>query len=200
MKKYIYFLLALFAINSVAYSQQAEIDKPAPKFALPDSFDNTVNLTDYYGKWIVLEWINFDCPFVKKHYNSHNMQKLQKEYEKRGVVWLSVCSSAPGKQGNFTSDEINKKILALRAAPTAYLVDKDGKIGKMYGAKTTPHMFIIDPKGILIYAGAIDDIKSTDEADVEKAKNYVKTVLDAVLSGYETTIKTTTPYGCSVKY
>ena len=181
-------------------ASDAEINKKAPEFTLNDSNGNKVKLSDYKNKWIVLEWVNFDCPFVKKHYNSKNMQTLQKSYEQKGVVWLSICSSAPKKQGNFTEDMINKKIWDFRAAPTAYLIDDKGEVGKKYGAKTTPEIFIINPKGILVYAGAIDDIATPDESDLTKAKNYVKEVLDIGLAGKPVEPKTTKSYGCSVKY
>ncbi len=149
---------------------------------------------------MVLEWINFDCPFVGKHYRSGHMQKLQKKYAEKDVVWLAICSSAPGKQGHYKPKEIKSRLKELEAAPTAYLTDEDGTVGRMYGAKTTPHMFIIDPEGKLIYAGGIDDIRSTDVEDLEKAENYVAAALDAALAGQEIEHKTTKPYGCSVKY
>ncbi len=126
----------------------------------------------------MLEWINYDCPFVKKHYNSKNMQSLQEKYTKQDVIWLAVCSSAPGKQGNFSTDEINKRSKEHGAKFTAYLIDEDGKVGKMYGAKTTPHMFIINKDGKLVYAGGIDDKASTDVEDIQKAKNYVSSALE----------------------
>jgi peroxiredoxin len=198
MKKLIILTFAFFSMALMA--QQAEIDKQAPSFKLPDTNENFVNLSDYLGKWVVLEWVNYDCPFVRKHYNGSNMQTLQKEYVTKGVVWLSICSSAPGKQGNFTNDEIKSRMEKLKASPVAYLVDANGEVGKKYGAKHTPQIFIINPQGILAYAGAIDDIKSADEADVAKANNYVRMVLDAALSGKELPIKTSAPYGCSVKY
>jgi len=181
-------------------AQTAELDKKAPDFELKDSKGKIHKLSDYAGKLVVLEWINFDCPFVAKHYKSGNMQKLQKEYTDKGVIWLSICSSNKGKQGYFESDEINKRIAENKANMTAYLIDTDGKVGKIYGAKVTPHMYIINKDGILVYQGAIDNIKSTDVNDIPKATNYVKEVLDALFSGKPITNKTTTPYGCSVKY
>jgi glutathione peroxidase-family protein len=167
---------------------------------LTDSKGETHSLSDFNGKYVVLEWINFDCPFVKKHYNSRNMQKLQKTYTEKDVVWLTICSSAPGKQGNFDSDEINERIEDLGGAMTAYLIDADGTVGKSYSAKTTPHMYIINPEGTLIYAGGIDNIPSADEDDISKATNYVSAALDAAMSGKEVATKTSKPYGCSVKY
>lgn len=190
--------IAIFSINS--FAQSAKLNEQAPDFTLTDSKGKTHKLSDFKGKTVVLEWINFDCPFVVKHYASGNMQKLQKEYTDKGVVWLSICSSTEGKQGNFDNAEINKRIDDQKAKMTAYLIDEDGTVGKMYGAKVTPHMYIIDKSGKLVYQGAIDDIKSTDQEDIKKAKNYVKVGLDEVLSGKSVTDKTTTPYGCSVKY
>ncbi len=192
-------LILFFSINLV-FSQEAKIDKKAPEFTLQDITGMDVLLSDYQGKIIVLEWINFDCPYVKKHYNSSNIPKMQEEYTKKGVVWFSICSSAPGKEGYLPSGEIRKRIEKYKAKMTFYLVDSNGKVGKMYGAKTTPHFFIIDKKGNLVYSGAIDDKASASEDDIPVAKNYVREVLDALLTGNNPPIKTTKPYGCSVKY
>ncbi len=185
---------------TLLFAQEAKIGAKAPDFRLTDSNGNEHSLSDFAGKIVVLEWINYDCPFVKKHYDSKNMQTLQERYTQQGVVWLAVCSSAEGKQGYFSNDEINKRSDDHNAKFTAYLIDEDGKVGKMYGAKTTPHMFIINSEGSLVYAGGIDDIKSTDVKDIEKAKNYVAAALDELLEGKEVTTKTSEPYGCSVKY
>lgn len=190
--------IAIFSFN--AFAQSAKLNEQAPDFTLTDSKGKTHKLSDFKGKTVVLEWINFDCPFVVKHYASNNMQKIQKDYTDKGVVWLSICSSTEGKQGHFDNTEINKRIADQKAKMSAYLIDEDGTVGKMYGAKVTPHMYIIDKSGKLVYQGAIDDIKSTDQEDIKKAKNYVKNGLDEVLSGKAVTDKTTTPYGCSVKY
>ncbi len=202
MKQLKYMILAVLIItaSNLIASQEAKIGEKAPDFTLSDSKGNTHKLSDFAGKYVVLEWINFDCPFVVKHYKSENMQQLQKKYTNKGVVWLSINSSAKGKQGNFDNAEINKRIKDLNANMTAYLIDEEGNVGKMYSAKVTPHMFIIDKKGILIYQGGIDDIKSTEIEDIAKAKNYIKTALDEVLQGKEISEKTTPPYGCSVKY
>ena len=185
---------------AVALSFALEVNKPAPNFTLTDHLGKKHSLSDYKGQYVVLEWINFDCPFVRKHYGSGNMQALQKEYTQKGVVWLSVCSSAPGKQGYFGSKEISKRLKELTAAQNAYLIDSDGKVGKLYGAKTTPHIFIIAPDGTSIYNGAIDSIRSTDKDDIQKAENYVRSVLDAALGSKEIKPFSTVPYGCSVKY
>jgi hypothetical protein len=149
---------------------------------------------------VVLEWNNWDCPFVKKHYDSKNMQKLQSHYTGKDVVWLTICSSGPGKQGYYDSKGHVERIKKHKGNATAFLADPDGKVGRMYGAKTTPHMYIVDPEGVLVYAGAIDDKPSTRQSDVKKAKNYVRENLDAVLSGKPVPVKSSKPYGCSVKY
>jgi len=190
----------LIALAGALLAADAKVGKPAPDFTLVDSHGKKHSLSDYKGKFVVLEWVNFGCPFVRKHYNSGNMQKLQKTYTKKGVVWLSICSSAKGKQGHFEPGKINAMLKEKGAAQTAYLIDEDGTMGKMYGAKTTPHMFIIDPKGILLYAGGIDDKPSTKLKDIDGAFNYVQAALDSALAGKPVKIKTARPYGCSVKY
>lgn len=194
----IVFVLTL--LMSSALFGQAEVGKMAPNFTLKDPMGISVSLGDFKGKHVVLEWVNYDCPFVKKHYNSGNMQMLQAKYTEQGVVWLAINSSAPGKQGNFTTREILQRSREHKAAFSAYLMDEDGKVGKAYGAKTTPHMYIIDPAGKLVYAGGIDDIKSTNVKDVDKATNYVAAALDASLAGKPIAMAKTKPYGCSVKY
>lgn len=144
----------------------------------------------------MLEWVNYGCPFVKKHYKSGNMQALQKKYTEKGVVWLSICSSAPGKQGHFSPEEINKLKKEKDCHYTAYLIDEDGTVGRLYKAKTTPHMYIIDAQGKLVYFGAIDDQPSTKIETVAKAKNYVSQVLDQLFSGKTVKPFMTTSYGC----
>ena len=176
------------------------VDAPAPAFTLTDSQGKTHSLSDFRGKFVVLEWVNYDCPFVRKHYGSGNMQNLQKTYTEKGVVWLSVCSSAPGKQGHFSGTALTERIAKEKGNQTAYLVDADGTVGKAYEAKTTPHMYVIDPEGVLIYAGAIDNMPSTDQDDIAKAQNYVAGALDAALAGKAVATKGSKPYGCSVKY
>ena len=178
----------------------AAINKPAPNFTLSGADGKKYSLADFAGKWVVLEWVNFDCPFVKKHYGSKNMQNLQKEFVAKNVVWLTVCSSAPEKQGHYQGDALTGKIKEGGLNSTAYLVDADGKVGKIYGAKTTPHMFVVDPKGVLIYAGAIDDKPSTKLEDIEGAVNFVKAALDAGMKGEVILVSSTASYGCSVKY
>jgi glutathione peroxidase-family protein len=192
------FFILIFAIS--IHAQKAKLNDAAPEFNLKDSFGKEHSLSDFAGKVVVLEWINFECPFVKKHYNSNNMQKLQEKYAKDSIVWLALCSSAEGKQGNFSNEEINSRSIKLKAKYLAYLIDEDGKVGKMYGAKTTPHMFIVDKEGKLVYAGAIDDTPSTDIDDIETAKNYVSSALDELLDSKNVSTQSSSPYGCSVKY
>ncbi len=173
---------------------------PAPGFQLVDSKGNAHSLSDFRGKFVVLEWVNYECPFVGKHYRSGNMQSLQKEYTAKGVVWLSICSSAPGRQGYYHGPELTERIAAMKAVPTDYLVDAGGEVGQMYGAKATPTMAVIDPKGMLLYEGGIDDIASTDVEDIPRAHNYLREVLDAALAGKPVPISSSRAYGCSVKY
>ncbi len=174
--------------------------QPAPEFTLTDSNGQAHNLSDFKGKFVVLEWLNHGCPFVVKHYGSGNMQKLQKEYTGKDVVWLSIASSAPGKQGHMSPEETNKTKEEKGSAATAVLLDEDGTVGQLYDAKVTPELYVINPEGILVYMGAIDDKKSTDAADVAGAKNYVKQTLDEAMSGKPVSEPTTTAYGCPVKY
>jgi len=189
--------LALFAAPAIA---APEVGQPAPGFTLTDSNGQSHNLSDFKGKLVVLEWLNHGCPFVVKQYDSGNMQKLQKEYTGKDVVWLSIVSSAPGKQGNLSPAETNAAKAAKGSGATAILLDEDGTVGKLYDAKVTPELFVVSPEGLLIYAGAIDDKKSVDPADVAGAKNYVKQALDEALAGQAVSEPVTTAYGCSVKY
>jgi peroxiredoxin len=173
---------------------------PAPGFTLPDAAGANHSLSQYKGKWVVLEWVNYDCPFVKKHYGSGNMQKIQKAARDKGAVWLSINSSAPGKQGHFAGQELIKRIADAKAGPDAYLLDPDGKVGKEYKAKTTPAMFVINPAGMVVYSGAIDDKPSADQEDIPGAKNYVQAALDAGMAGKPVEVASTQSYGCGVKY
>lgn len=187
------------AANEVA-APAATVGKPAPDFSVKDTNGKTQTLKQYKGKFVVIEWVNFDCPFVKKHYDSKNMQTLQDKYGKSGVVWLSVNSSAPSKQGAYEAKRINELIKEKGAKPTAYLLDTDGAVGHAYGAKVTPHMFVIDKKGTLVYAGAIDDKQSVDANDVKTSKNYVAAALDSAIAGKPVATPTSRAYGCGVKY
>ncbi len=177
-----------------------EVGKPAENFTLTDTQGKTHSLNDLKGKFVVLEWYNPDCPFVKKHYDGGNMQSLQKSYTDKGVVWLSINSSASGKQGYYSPEEYNKIAAEKKTAPTALLLDHDGKVGHLYGAKTTPHIFIINPEGNLIYQGGIDNKASADPADIATAENYVKSTLDSAMAGKPVAVPTSKPYGCGVKY
>ncbi len=191
---------ALALAGAASAHAGAQVGATAPDFTLTDSRGGQHSLSALRGKWVVLEWVNYDCPFVKKHYGSGNLPGLQKAYTAKGVVWLAINSSAPGKQGNFPPAEIESRSRANGAAFSAYLVDADGTVGRAYGAKTTPHMFVIDPKGILVYAGGIDDIATTDVEDLKTAKNYVRLALDEAMAGRKVSTSSSTPYGCSVKY
>ena len=201
MKKIIVLAMGGIILSWAAIAQSyVTTNKPAPDFSLTDIKGQTKSLSEYRGKFVVLEWTNYDCPFVKKHYSSGNMQSLQREYTQKGAVWLSICSSAQGKQGHYSPAEWAKLVVDRKSAATAVLLDGNGKVGRLYGAKTTPHIFIIDPKGILIYQGAIDSIASTDSSDIPKATNYVRQTLNEALTGKPVTMAQTDSYGCSVKY
>ena len=178
----------------------AELGQRAPDFALTDSLGRERKLSAYKDKVVVLEWLNYDCPFVRKHYGSGNMQSLQQEYGAKGVVWLSVISSAPGRQGHYSAEEVNKKNKERDGRAAAILLDSQGTVGRLYDAKTTPSLYVIDQKGTLVYAGAIDDKPTTDVEDVKGARNYLREALDAVLSGKPVKTAWTKSYGCSVKY
>ncbi|MFN3369937.1 MAG: thioredoxin family protein [Sphingomonadaceae bacterium] len=178
----------------------ATVGQPAPVFTATDSQGRTHNLSDFRGKTVVLEWTNADCPFVQKFYSGGDMQKLQAEARQQGVVWLTINSGAPGKQGHVTPAQANAKMKAQGFNSTAYLPDPDGTIGRAYGARTTPHMFVIDPRGTLVYAGGIDNVPTANPADIGKAQNYVRAALADLAAGREIATPTSRPYGCSVKY
>ncbi len=203
MKRILIPLICSFAsLTLLASSALADlkIGETAPNFTLKDADGKTRSLSEFSGKFVVLEWTNPDCPFVHKHYDSGNMQKLQTEYTAKGVVWLSICSSGSGKQGNYPPAEIKKILADRKAAPTDYLIDSDGKVGKTYSAKSTPDMFVINPKGVLIYSGAIDSIPSPEPADIPKATNYVSQALDEAMAGKPVQIASTKSYGCGIHY
>ena len=193
--------LVLAAVLALTLSASgARVGSPAPAFTGIDAHGHTHRLSDYRGKYVVLEWTNKDCPFTRKQYDSGNMQALQKRWTAKGVVWLTILSSAKGEQGYMTASEENAWIARIRAGPTAAILDPSGTIGHAYEAKTTPHMYVIDPTGKLIYDGAIDDHPTTDVADVPKSKNYVSAALTQALAGRPVSVNHTRPYGCSVKY
>lgn len=188
------------AAEKTTAPDKAVVGKPAPAFTLTDATGAEHSLTEYSGKYVVLEWINFQCPFVRKHYDSGNMQQLQETYTGKGLVWLTICSSAEGKQGYYEGDALTDMIEQNKSKATAYLVDADGAVGRLYEAKTTPDMYVISPDGVLLYAGAIDDKPSTRQSSLEGATNYVVDALDAAMAGEEVKTKSTKSYGCSVKY
>jgi alkyl hydroperoxide reductase subunit AhpC len=190
----------VLASSPIAAHAVPEVNQPAPAFTAATASGKPVNLADYKGKTVVLEWTNHDCPFVVKHYESGNIPKLQKEAAAKGVVWLQVISSAPGQQGNVDGAGANKLNESRSAKPAGTILDADGKVGKLYGAQTTPHIFIIDPKGNLAYKGGIDSIASAKQQDIEKAEPYVANAIKAVVSGQKVAQPSTRPYGCSVKY
>lgn len=200
MIKALFFTCGLLAVTGGLSFAETEVGKAAPNFSLPDTNGKTWGLSDLKGKYVVLEWYQPDCPFVRKHYRSGNMQGLQKEYTAKGVTWLTIDSSAPGQEGNYPAAKLNEIAAQDGSARTALLLDPAGEVGRMYGAKTTPDMYIIDPKGILVYKGAIDNKRSTDLADVKTATNYVQVALDAAMAGKAVSTTATQPYGCSVKY
>ena len=193
-------LLTCVAAASTSFADELKVGTDAPAFTLTDISGKQHSLSDYKGKFVVLEWFNEGCPFVKKHYTSGNMQKLQQEYTGKDVVWLSISSSAEGQQGHMTPQTAPKTISEWKMNATKVLLDHDGKVGKMYGAKTTPHMFVIDKQGKLVYQGAIDSKASANTADVADAENYVRVALDSSMAGKPVANASTKPYGCSVKY
>jgi cytochrome oxidase Cu insertion factor (SCO1/SenC/PrrC family) len=191
---------AALPATSRAQTNQAEVGEPAPNFTLQAADGDEHSLADFEGQYVVLEWLNFGCPFVGKHYGSGNMQRLQDTYTDEGVVWLSIVSSAPGKQGYYPPDEMVEQKKKHDGNMTAILMDPDGEVGKTYGATVTPHMYVISPEGELLYRGGIDDKPTTDEADIEGATNYVRMALDAAMNGEEVRPKRAEPYGCTIKY
>jgi peroxiredoxin len=176
------------------------VGSTAPDFSLTDAKGKARSLSEYKGKYVVLEWFNPECPFVKKHYGSGNMQRLQQEYTGKGVVWLTIDSNAPGTEGNLTAEEAEKIMTSWKTHQSALLLDPEGKAGRAYGAKNTPNMVVIDPQGKIAYEGAIDSKATPNPADIPNSTNYVKAALDESLAGKPVTTSQTRPYGCSVKY
>jgi peroxiredoxin len=174
--------------------------RPAPDFTATDSSGKPVTLSGLKGKTVVLEWTNHDCPYVRKHYGTGTMQKLQADATRQGVVWLTVVSSAPGTQGHVKGLEADKLTADRKASPTSVLLDEQGTVGRLYGATTTPHMFIVDAKGTLVYRGGIDDQPSTNPETIKGARPFVREALDALAKGEPVKTASTRPYGCSVKY
>ncbi|MCC6599017.1 MAG: redoxin domain-containing protein [Alphaproteobacteria bacterium] len=201
--KVVYFLAAMvMALVFIGASAKAavEIGKPVPNFEAVDIKGDTFRLDDQKGKIIVLEWSNHECPFVGKHYNSGNMQKTQKAALDAGAEWVTIVSSAPGHQGHLSPEESAKVLEENGSTPSAKIMDESGAIGRLFGARTTPHMFVIDEKGVLAYAGAIDSNSSPNPATIEGAENYVLAALEEVKAGKPVTRAQTEPYGCAVKY
>jgi peroxiredoxin len=188
------------ALVSFTAAAQVRVGEQAPNFTATDSNGKAETLANFKGKWVVLEWHNHDCPFTKKHYDSGNMQGLQKQWTAKGVVWFTVISSAPGQQGYVTASEENAYMAKAHAVPTAALLDPTGKLGHLYNAKTTPQMIVIDPNGKVVYDGAIDSVPTPDSADIKGADNYLNDALTAALAGKPVAKPYTQPYGCSVKY
>ena len=193
-------ILASLATTTLLALDSPPVGRAAPDFSLTDAKGKTHSLSQYKGKYVVLEWFNPECPFVKKHYGSGNMQKLQEEYTGKGVVWLTIDSNAPGTEGNLTSEQAVQKMTEWKTHQTALLLDPEGKAGRAYGAKNTPNMAVINPEGKLIYEGAIDSKATPNPADIPNSTNYVKVALDESLAGKPVTTANTRPYGCSVKY
>ena len=191
--------LASFFVAGYAHSTTA-VGQKAPDFTLTDTGGKTVRLSDYKGKHVVLEWNNPGCPFVRKHYDSANMQALQKEAAAKGVVWLAINSTETGHPDYLAAPKLSQWMVQQKAAPTATLMDESGSVGKSYGARTTPHMYMVAPDGTLIYAGGIDSIPSARTDDIKTATNYVRLGLNEALAGKPLSQATTRPYGCSVKY
>jgi peroxiredoxin len=200
MFKHALFALALFAAPIAPAFAAVEIGQPAPDFTATDISGNEITLSSFKGQPVVLEWTNHQCPYVMKHYDSGNMQKTQETATENGAVWITIVSSAEGKQGNVTPEEAQTIVDEAGAHPSHKVLDASGEIGQMYDAKTTPHMFVIDKDGNVAYAGAIDDNPSPRPETLEGAKNYVLASLDSLKNGTAVEPSQTAPYGCSVKY
>ena len=199
MKNFMRFLVSLLFVTSTSLLA-VNPGQPAPDFTLSDTAGKAVKLSDLKGKYVVLEWVNPDCPYVQKHYNSANMPALQKEFGGKQVTWLAINSTREGHSEFKTPQQMDAWMKKTGGAPAATLLDRDSKVGRLYSAATTPHMYIIDPKGTLVYVGAIDDKRSTRLEDVKTAKNYVRAALGETMAGKPVSTASTSPYGCTVKY
>jgi peroxiredoxin len=200
LNKLIFTLIIVITLSVAGIANGVEVGKVAPNFKAIDTKGNIVSLSDFIGKPVVLEWTNHDCPYVRKHYTSGNMQRTQSTLTEEGVVWLSIISSAEGEQGYVSGLEADKLTASRGAYPSNVLLDPEGNIGRLYTARTTPHMFLIDEKGILQYQGAIDDKPSARPASLKGATNYVKAAWTSLKTGEKISVTNTKPYGCSVKY
>jgi peroxiredoxin len=197
--------LVITALTTLAAGALYAADVPpvgsaAPDFSAPDANGKAQSLAEYKGKYVVLEWFNPECPFVKKHYGGGNMQKLQDEFTGKGIVWLTIDSNAPGTEGSITAEQAKKIMDSWKTKQTALVLDPESKIAKLYGAKNTPNMVIINPEGKIVYEGAIDSKATPNPADIPSSTNYVKAALDESLAGKPVSNSQTKPYGCSVKY
>jgi len=190
-------LTLLLPVPAKLGAQEAgpQIGETVPDFTLPDTYGNEHSIADYRGQYVVLEWLNYGCPSVKKHYNAGNMQMLQEKYGEKGVMWLAIVSSAPGRQGHYAPEEMNAVSAEQGSKAAAVLLDPPGDVGHLYHAQVTPHMMVINPDGILIYNGAIDDKPSTRPTSIEGAHNYVAAALDESMAGGGVTVALTKPYG-----
>jgi peroxiredoxin len=198
MKRMLVVLFGLLMLETAAWA--ASVGGAAPDFTGTDSQGHAQKLSAFRGKFVVLEWHNNGCPYTQKHYSSGNMQRLQKEWTAKGVVWFTIISSVPGTQGYMTAADENAYMVKMNASPTAAILDSAGQIGKLYSAKTTPQMIIINPQGSIIYDGAIDDRPTSDVSDIARSKNYVSAALQEATAGKPVSVSSTRPYGCSVKY
>lgn len=178
----------------------ATVGEQAPEFEVMGADGVMYSLSDFEGQYVILEWLNYGCPYIQKHYNGDNMQQLQEKYTEEGVVWLSVISSAPGTQGYMEAEEAQQSIEEYDSSPTAILLDPEGEMGRAYDARVTPHMFIIDPEGVVRYNGAIDDKPTPQASSLETAHNYIDAAMNSLMNGEEVQVKSNTPYGCNVKY
>jgi len=190
----------VWSLKPQAAIAAAPAGKSAPSFTLKDTMGRTRSLSQFKGRYVVMEWLNHDCPFVKAQYAGGNMQKLQRAARSKGAVWLSIASSASGKQGHYNGSQANALTRSKKAMPSAVLLDASGKVGRLYGAKTSPHMFVINPQGKVIYNGALDNNPTTDQASVPGATNYVMAALTQAKKGQKVSLAATQPYGCSIKY
>lgn len=204
MKRSPFAIIAVLALGlttvAAGVRPAPEIGKPAPAFTLPDTRGAKHSLAQYRGKWVVLEWLNYGCPYVQKHYRSGNIPRQQEKWRGQGVVWLAVASSAPGEQGHYEPARMNVESKKMGNNASAVLLDPAGMVGRMYDAKVTPHMFVIDPKGTLVYMGGIDNVPTPRERDLERATQLVDAALKEGMAGKAVSTPTSRPYGCNVKY
>lgn len=200
LKRFFQIPLIITVLYACGSGAALRVGEPAPGFEGVDTGGNVHRLADYRGKTVVLEWTNHDCPYVRKHYGAGNMQAQQREAAAQGVVWLSIISSAPGKQGHVSPEEAGELTRTRKAAPLAVILDSEGRIGRAYHARTTPHMFIIDATGVLVYMGGMDSISTASPDDIPQATQYVRAALQELAAGKPVSTPVTRPYGCSVKY